>query len=86
MVVHAKIHTKLYIASCCGRRQMHRFVLLRLFKYRIVASTNTCYYSENQIFYSLEYRISSYSFLPLIVSSPWIVTSSSEETIQVFIT
>ena len=23
-------------------------------KYRIVASTNTCYYSENQIFYSLE--------------------------------
>ena len=22
--------------------------------YRIVASTNTCYYSENQIFYSLE--------------------------------
>ena len=32
MVVHAKIHTKLYIASCCGRRQMHRFVLLRSFK------------------------------------------------------
>ena len=24
------------------------------FTYRIVASTNTCYYSENQIFYSLE--------------------------------
>ena len=33
MVVHAKIHTKLYIASCCGCRQMHRFVLLRSFKY-----------------------------------------------------
>ena len=27
---------------------------LRPFTYRIVASTNTCYYSENQIFYSLE--------------------------------
>ena len=25
-----------------------------IIKYRIVASTNTCYYSENQIFYSLE--------------------------------
>ena len=32
------------------------------------------------------YRISSYSFLPWIVSSPWIVSLSSEETIQVFIT
>ena len=32
------------------------------------------------------YRISSYSFLPWIVFSPWIVSSSSEETIQVFIT
>jgi hypothetical protein len=32
------------------------------------------------------YRISSYSFLPWIVSPPWIVSSPSEETIQVFIT
>ena len=32
------------------------------------------------------YRISSYSFLPWIVSSPWIDSSSNEETIQVFIT
>jgi hypothetical protein len=32
-----------------------------------------------------KYRISSYSFLPWKVSSPWIV-SSREETIQVFIT
>ena len=26
----------------------------RKWKYRIVTSTNTCYYSENQIFYNLE--------------------------------
>ena len=32
-----------------------------------------------------KYRISSYSFLPWIVSSPLIVSSSSEETIQIFI-
>ena len=31
--------------------QMHQFVHL---KYRKVASRSTCYYSENQIFYSLE--------------------------------
>ena len=28
--------------------------LMEDYMYRIVASTNTCYYSENQIFYSLE--------------------------------
>ena len=32
------------------------------------------------------YRISSYSFLPWIVFPPWIVSSPSEKTIQVFIT
>ena len=30
------------------------FISLSILDYRIVASTNTCYYSENQIFYSLE--------------------------------
>ena len=30
------------------------FYSLYFYKYRIVASTNTCHYSENQIFYSLE--------------------------------
>ena len=36
--------------------------------------------------HNFTYRISSYSFLPWIFSSPWIVSSSSEETIQVSIT
>ena len=43
----------------------------------IVSSTHQANFS---------YRISSYSFLPWIVFSPWIVSSSSEEIIQVFIT
>ena len=49
-------------------------------------------YNEAQLgslvdyFAQVIYRISSYSFLPWIVFSPWIVSLSSEEIIQVFIT
>ena len=41
---------------------------------------------DTDVLYVTRYDIYTYTVLPRIVSSPWIVSSSSEETIQVFIT
>ena len=38
----------------CRNNRLLEIIWLNILSYRIVASTNTCYYSENQIFYSLE--------------------------------
>ena len=45
----------LVVNKCTKLAKISEILLLSLgLSYRIVASTNTCYYSENQIFYSLE--------------------------------
>ena len=48
-----KLHWKSQTKRILKSTRLH-LTLVAEIKYHIVASTNTCYYSENQIFYSLE--------------------------------
>ena len=52
---HAKTKPILFRLVNCNYFLVQQILFIHInTAYRIVASTNTCYYSENQVFYSLE--------------------------------